>query len=198
MRVKVCGVTRVLDAQRAAEFGVDAIGLNFWAGSKRVVSVPLARKIVRALPPLVWAVGVFVNATRHEIEQVILKVGLHAIQLHGDELPAETRGYRVPVFKAVHLGHQLPRVRFAAPLVLDAQQPGYGGGGVTLNWALARRIAADRTVLLAGGLTPKNVARAIAAVRPFGVDVASGVESAVGIKDARLMKQFVQAATRAR
>lgn len=195
MRVKICGITRVIDAERASGLGADAIGLNFWPKSKRYVSLAHGSKIVRALPSFVWAVGVFVNASRREIDQVISRVGLNAIQLHGDESPADARGYSVPVFKAVHVSNdKAPRIRFSTPLVLDALQPGYGGGGVSFNWALARRIAREHEVLLAGGLTPVNVREAIEAVRPMGVDVASGVESAPGVKDSKLMARFIRAA----
>ncbi len=194
MRIKICGITRVIDAERAADLGADAIGLNFWPRSKRFVSsVTQARAIVQALPPFVWAVGVFVNARRSEIDQLVSRVGLHAIQLHGDEGVADTRGHAVPVFKAVHIGQSLRRFG-SVPFVLDAQQPGYGGGGITLDWKRSRRIARDHRVLLAGGLTPKNVGEAIEVVQPYGVDVASGVESSPRIKSKQLMKQFIEAA----
>jgi len=194
MRVKICGLTRVVDGQRASDLGVDAVGLNFWPQSKRFVTLEQGAKIARACAPLVWVVGVFVNAARADIERTIARVGLHAIQLHGDERPADTQGYSVPVLKAVHLsGQRTPRIQFTTPLVLDAQQPGYGGGGVTLDWGQARRIARSHQVLLAGGLTPKNVLEAIEAVGPLGVDVASGVESAPGIKDQKLMTRFIRA-----
>lgn len=192
MKVKICGITRAADAQHAAQAGADAIGLNFWPGSKRFVTVKQARSIVRDLPPLVWVVGVFVNAPREEIEATVRAVGLHAVQLHGDESPRDTRGHAVPVFKALHLARSAPRVPFTVPLVLDAQQPGYGGGGVRFDWKLARRLAATHAVLLAGGLTPRNVREAIAAVRPWGVDVASGVESSPGLKDKSLVTRFIR------
>ncbi len=194
IRVKICGITREIDAQRACELGADAIGLNFWPGSKRFVTVGAARRIVRSVSPMVWVVGLFVNAPRAQIDQIIAKVGLNAIQLHGDESVADTRGYGVPVYKAVHLKDRVPKIKFSTPLVLDAQQAGFGGGGFTFNWSLARRIARGHEVLLAGGLSCDNVAAAIAEVRPLGVDVASGVESAPGIKDAKLMKRFIATA----
>ncbi len=202
VRIKICGVTSVDDALLAADLGVDAIGLNFWPRSKRFVSsLREAKKILRALPPFVTVVGVFVNATRAHITETVGAVGLHAIQLHGDERPSELRGYDVPVFKALHVPTALesvsavsvPSVPGCPLLVVDAQQPGYGGGGVSANWAMARRIAQRHRILLAGGLTPRNVAKAIRTVRPFGVDVASGVESAPGVKSRRLLNQFVRA-----
>ncbi len=194
IRVKICGITRQIDATRACDLGADAIGLNFWPKSKRCVTVSGARKIVRAASPLVWVVGLFVNASRDEINETISRVGLNAIQLHGDESVRDTTGYPVPVFKAVHVKDKVPTIRFKTPLVLDAQQPGFGGGGVAFDWSLARQIAREHEVLLAGGLTSDNVASAINAVRPLGVDVASGVESSPGIKDLKLMRRFIEAA----
>ena len=194
IRVKVCGVTRQIDARRACDLGVDAIGLNFWPGSRRFVTVSSARRIVQSVSPLVWVVGLFVNASRREITETISRVGLNAIQLHGDESVSDTKGYPVPVFKAVHVKDRVPTIRFTTPLVLDAQQPGFGGGGVAFNWSLARQISRRHDVLLAGGLTCDNVAAAVSAVSPLGVDVASGVESSLGIKDQRLMRRFIEAA----
>jgi phosphoribosylanthranilate isomerase len=196
VKVKICGITRPLDARRAADLGADAIGLNFWPGSKRCVSPAQARAIVDALPPFVWAVGVFVNQPRATIRRVVRAVGLHAIQLHGDEAAGALRGYPVPVLKAVRVGDRLPAIPHETPLIIDAAQPGFGGGGVKVDWTLARRIARHHQVLLAGGLTPANVGRAIEAVGPWGVDVASGVESAPGIKDPKLLARFIRAARR--
>lgn len=195
-RVKICGVTRPVDARRAAALGADAIGLNFWPGSKRFVDVEPARRIAEAAGPLVWLVGVFVNQPRLHIRRVVRAVGLHAIQLHGDETVADTEGWPLPVFKAVRLGRRAPRIPFSTPLLLDAAQPGYGGGGVTADWSVARRVARAHPSLLAGGLTPANVAAAIAAVRPLGVDVASGVESSPGVKDPRLLERFIHVVRR--
>ena len=193
--IKICGLTRPLDARRAAELGADALGLNFFARSKRVVSIDQARRIAAHVPPLVWLVGIFVDASTRTIERTVRAVGLHAVQLHGAEGEAQVRELRacgLPTLKAVTPG---TRGLFlsANALVLDAAQPGHGGGGVRFDWRLALPLVKRRPVLLAGGLTPNNVAEAVRRVRPFGVDVASGVESAPGLKDSRRMAAFINA-----
>lgn len=197
MKVKICGVTSVDDARRAADLGADAIGVNFFSQSKRFVDLGTARAIVTALPPLVWVVGVFVNEPLRSLRRIASQVGLHAVQLHGDEPARFAAKTGLPTFKALHVGAALPDFsgfESVAALVLDAAQPGYGGGGLTFDWAHARAVARRRPVLLAGGLTPKNVAAAIRAVRPYGVDVASGVESAPGVKDPKKLAAFLRAA----
>jgi phosphoribosylanthranilate isomerase len=197
MRVKICGVTTVADAVMVARAGADAIGLNFYARSARVVTVARARRIVDALPPFVWVVGVFVNESAATINRISREVGLHVVQVHGDEPDSLLPRLHLPVFRALHVGAGkvvTSSAKSARALVLDAAQPGYGGGGKTFDWARAKSIAARRPVLLAGGLTPDNVAQAIATVRPFGVDVASGVETKPGTKDPRAVAEFVRAA----
>ncbi len=197
--IKICGVTSVRDALMAADAGADAIGLNFYAASPRYVSVSRARTIAQSLPAFVWVVGIFVNESPTKVQRISKSVGLDVLQFHGDEKPAQLAQLKGRVMKAIHIG-DAPVDAVARSfssvdaLVLDAAQPGYGGGGVTFDWALARRIAAKRRVLLAGGLNADNVGDAIAKVRPFGVDVASGVESAPGVKDARKVSAFVSAA----
>jgi phosphoribosylanthranilate isomerase len=206
IRVKICGVTRVEDAVRAAYLGADAIGLNFWPSSKRVVDVATAREIVEALPPLVMAVGVFVDQPLDDVRRIASEVRLSAVQLHGSETVADCAGHAVPVYKAFRCA---PRDDSAGPpwvddvpryagsvtgVLLDAASAGPGGTGRVCDWSLAQKIAADLPVLLAGGLTPDNVAAAIAAVRPWGVDVASGVETSPGVKDPDLMARFIRAA----
>jgi phosphoribosylanthranilate isomerase len=197
--VKVCGITSPRDGVLAASLGADALGLNFYPGSKRVITVEVARRIVQALPPFVWVVGVFVNASRASVRRVARIVGLHAAQLHGDEAPAYVSGLGLPTVKALHVAgkpvaSQARRYVAADVLLLDAAQAGYGGGGVAFDWGLARELAARRPVLLAGGLTPDNVAEAVRTVRPLGVDVASGVETRPGVKDARKLDAFITAA----
>jgi phosphoribosylanthranilate isomerase len=196
VRVKICGVTTVADAALAVRAGADAIGLNFYERSPRVVSAARARRIVASLPPFVWAVGVFVNHSAQRINRLAREVGLHVVQLHGDEPESLLPRLQFPVFRALHVGVgrlAVSSFRGASALVLDAAQPGYGGGGRTFDWSRAKDLAARRAVLLAGGLTPDNVAAAIAAVRPLGVDVASGVESRPGTKDPRAVAAFVRA-----
>lgn len=197
--VKICGITTPDDAALAASAGADAIGLNFWHGSKRVVSVAQARRIIDAVPPFVWVVGVFVNAEVAEVQAIARAVGLHGVQLHGDESPREASRIGLFTIKALRVKDasveaEVRRYGKVDALLLDAAQSGYGGGGMTFDWRLARRIAKERPMLLAGGLDPTNVGRAVKEVRPLGVDVASGVERAPGIKDERKVRAFIRAA----
>ena len=200
-RVKICGVTRLEDALAAAELGADAIGFNFWPRSKRYCPPNTAREIARALPPFVTPVGVFVNASRPEILRIAHRVGLRAIQLHGDESPSFCARFPLPVIKAVRVeGREALRGLEAYEVeafLLDAPSAGYGGSGRAFDWAWARAHRLPRPVILAGGLTPKNVAAAIRAVSPHAVDVASGVESAPGMKDRRKMARFIAAVQQA-
>jgi phosphoribosylanthranilate isomerase len=198
-RVKICGVTRLEDALAAARLGADAIGFNFWPRSKRYLPPAAARALVSRLPPFVTAVGVFVDPTREELLAAMATSGAQVAQLHGDEPPELLAGLPFPVVKAIRVGgpealDQLGRYPAAAGFLLDSASPGYGGSGVAFDWALAARAAARTAVILAGGLTPANVAEAVRAVRPWAVDVASGVESAPGVKDRELMARFVRAA----
>jgi phosphoribosylanthranilate isomerase len=200
-RVKICGVTRLEDALLAARLGADAIGFNLWPGSKRHVPPDAVRAIVDRLPPFVTAVGIFVDQRAAEVLALAAHTGIAAIQLHGDESPAECSGYPLPVLKAVRVSGPaslaaLDRYRVRA-FVLDAPSPGFGGSGSTFDWSLARAAAERTTVVLAGGLTPENVADAIRAVRPWAVDVASGVEAMPGVKDPEKLARFIARAKEA-
>jgi len=198
VRVKICGITRTDDALLAARLGADALGFNFWPGSKRHVTPPEAREIVRRLPPLVTAVGVFVNPTRDEVLRAVDIARISVVQLHGDEPPELCASLPVPVWKVIRVTGRSALAALASyevqGFLLDAPAPGYGGGGATFDWALAAEVAAELPVLLAGGLTPENVAEAVRTVRPWGVDVASGVESAAGLKDPEKLRRFLAAA----
>ena len=199
-RVKICGLTRLEDALAAARLGADALGFNFWPGSRRYLAPAAAREIIRALPPLVTTVGVFVDPTRDEAMAAAAVSGVQVLQLHGDEPPEACARLPLPVLKAIRVrGPESLALleRYAGAVsgfLLDADSAGYGGSGLTFDWALAARAAARAPVLLAGGLGPGNVAEAVRAVRPWGVDVASGVEAAPGVKDHDLMARFVRAA----
>lgn len=199
VRVKVCGITRLEDALAAVRLGADALGFNFWPGSRRFLPPGKAREIVRALPPLVTTVGVFVDPSQEEAASAAALSGIQVIQLHGDEPPALCRALQLPVVKGIRVAgpeslDALDAYPGVAGFLLDAASPGYGGSGRTFDWSLARAAAARATVLLAGGLTPANVGEAVRAVRPYAVDVASGVESAPGVKDHALMARFIAAA----
>ncbi len=197
--IKICGVTRPGDAIAAADAGADAVGINLWPRSKRFADADAARAVAAAIPAGVLRVGVFVDAAPTVVKRAVDALSLDYVQLHGDE-PAEALdqlGGRA--FKAVRLSG--PAVvegidRWPGRFVLvDAYRPGDPGGtGETADWDLAAEAARRRPVWLAGGLTAANVREAIRAVRPYGVDVASGVESSPGVKSAPLIEAFVQAA----
>jgi phosphoribosylanthranilate isomerase len=189
-RIKICGITRERDARAAADAGVDAVGFVFWSGSPRQITPARAATIGRVLPPFVSRVGVFVNAAPSEVARVVRAAGLYAVQLHGDEDPRAYARCGAPIIKAVALHDESDVMRAgghgAGVMILvdagDARRR--GGTGRTANWRLARRLAARRSVLLAGGLGASNVRRAIRAVRPWGIDVSSGVEIRPGVKSA--------------
>lgn len=199
VRVKVCGITSPRDARLAAGAGADAVGIVFHRPSLRFVAPALARRIVRALPPWVAAVGVFVDEDPAAIALVARLAGLSAVQLHGSEPAAAARSLRgVKVVKAFRVGSRrdLLGVRgFPADAYLfDARsRRAPGGTGEALPWGLLRGRRFGRPSILAGGLDPGNVARAIQAVRPWGVDVSSGVERRPGVKDPGRIRAFLAA-----
>lgn len=198
VRSKICGITRIEDALAAAEAGADAIGLVFYAKSPRAVDVERARAIVAALPPFVSTVGLFVNATRQSIQEVLEGVPLDLLQFHGDESPADCAGHGRPWFKALRVrpGEDI-RARAAAygeacGILLDSYVAGVPGGtGELFDWSLIPADL-DKPLVLAGGLTPENVCQAIEQVRPYAVDVSGGVEVAKGIKDVQKVRLFVE------
>jgi len=207
VRVKICGITTREDARMAVEAGADAVGVVL-AESPRQVTVSQAARIVAALPPWVTAVGVFVNAPAAEVAAAVEEAGLGAIQLHGDEPPAEVRdaARRGKVIKAFRIGTEsdladardaLGHCRPHACLV-DARVEGrYGGTGEQAPWALVATVREEFwPLMLSGGLGPDNVAEAIRTVRPFGVEASSGVESRPGRKDPDLVRSFIERAIR--
>jgi phosphoribosylanthranilate isomerase len=214
-RIKICGVTNIEDARAAIDSGADALGLNFYAQSKRRINRDTAQQIVAALPKSVSAVGVFVNHPGEQIENITTETRLSHIQLHGDEsaqflnkLPASIkiiRAYRCSASGLAPLASYIEECRALgrAPdaVLIDADAgAAFGGTGHTPDWALIvkqRELLGDTPLILAGGLTPTNVAAAIEAVRPDAVDVASGVEREPGRKDHDLIKRFIAAACEA-
>ena len=197
-RVKICGITRPEDGMTAAGLGVDAIGLVFHRPSPRYVDMDAARRIVAALPPFVAVVGLFMNAEPAVIQAVLSEVPLSLLQFHGDETPDYCAAFGLPYLKAVPMGAGADpldyerRFATAAGLLLDSHGGNkMGGTGQGFDWT---RIPANRRkpLILAGGLHPGNVAAAIRQVRPYAVDVSSGVETAKGIKDAELMHAFLR------
>jgi phosphoribosylanthranilate isomerase len=196
--VKICGVRTLEDALFAAKAGADAIGFNFWPQSKRYLPIEEAGQIAKKLPARLSTVGVFVNASESEIMRAFQHGAVDFLQFHGDETPDFCRRFAGRYWKALRLKDEESLSQLDAYggdlLLLDADAPNYGGSGQRADVDLARRAAAKRRVLLAGGLTPENVAEAVRAVRPYGVDVAGGVESAPGVKDRTKVAAFITAA----
>jgi phosphoribosylanthranilate isomerase len=193
--VKICGITRPEDAELACREGADAIGLNFWRGSKRFVEDGRAREILAAVAPWVLKVGVFVNPTRAEVDKRVSSLGLTLVQLHGDEQPAAWRDFPGDrIVRAIRVADERSLTAAAgwSPrfFLYDAASEGFGGSGQQAPWEIIA-VGGRRPFLLAGGLTPENVAAAVAAVHPDGVDVASGVESSPGVKDPTKVAAFI-------
>ena len=197
VRVKICGITRAQDLHAACDAGADALGFVFYEKSPRHLTIDAAAALVRELPPFVQAVGLFVNADPAFIESVLQAVPLDLLQFHGDETPADCARVGRPFIKAVRVNRDTDLLKCAADfeaargLLLDAFVPGVPGGtGERFDWSL---IPANlpKPVILSGGLAPDNVAEAVQRVRPWAVDVSSGVEVTKGIKDAHKIAQFI-------
>ena len=198
VRVKICGITRMEDALSAADAGVSAVGFIFVPSSPRVIAPETARTIIRSLPPFVTPVGVFVNASRGEILKTLETTGIQCLQLHGEETPADVEGYPLPVYKAFRVGPGfdpglLGDFRIQACLLDAFVKSAHGGTGQTFDWGVAVRAKRYTRVILSGGITPDNVGAAIRRVRPYAVDVSSGVETAPGIKDRAKIIRLVEA-----
>ena len=197
-RVKICGITRPEHARSAAGAGADAIGLVFYEPSPRYVTPARAREVCAALPPLVSVVGVFVNPEPHDIDTVVDGLPVDLLQFHGEEPPELCAGVGKPYVKAVRvrggedIAEAAARYPDARALLLDTHHDAlWGGTGARFDWDVVPDDV-GLPVVLAGGLTPDNVAEAIRRVRPFAVDVSGGVESAPGEKDARSMERFMK------
>ncbi len=208
VRVKICGITNWADARLAIDAGADALGFNFYPPSARCVTPAQAWSIVRRLPPFVEAVGVFVDWSFVAVDALARAAGLHAVQLHGDESPAEVAELAAarPVIKAfrVRRGFRpevLTRYRRATAFLLDGFSWRLRGGtGKQFDWRIAQRARRYGRIILAGGLSPENVARAILDIRPFAVDICSGIEARPGKKDPARLRELmreVEAANRA-
>jgi len=198
-RVKICGITSEADALAAVEAGADALGFMFYEASARFIAAREAAAILGALPPFVVRVGVFVNATEERVREVAEECGLDALQFHGDETPEFCARFAGRVIKAFRVRDEESLKGLSAYPVgawlLDSYVPDQRGGtGALFNWDLALEAkTAGRPVILAGGLTPENVAEAVRRVQPYAVDVSSGVESSPGRKDPAKMRAFIQA-----
>lgn len=198
VRSKICGITRIEDGLSAAQLGVDAIGLVFYEKSPRYVSLDQARSIVQAMPAFVTIVGLFVNQKPAQVKQTFEYVGLDLIQYHGDESADFCETLDLPYIRALRMQPDLDIAQMAKQYVtargilLDSYVPGLPGGtGEIFNWSLIPKL--DKPLILAGGLNSKNIAQAIAQVKPWAVDVSGGVEQAKGIKSTEKITEFMQA-----
>jgi phosphoribosylanthranilate isomerase len=197
-RIKICGITRAQDLQATLAAGVDAIGLVFYPPSPRCVAPEQARALAQAVPPFVSRVGLFVNAEPQDVRATLAAVPLDVLQFHGDEDAAYCAQFGRPYLKAARMRPGLDLLEFARchyraqGLLLDAFVEGYGGGGQSFDWSLIPP-ALPLPMILSGGLSASNVREAVVSVRPWAVDVSSGVEVAKGIKDAGKIDAFVAA-----
>ena len=203
MEIKICGITNANDAAQAVASGADALGFVLYRKSPRFVEPATVRALVANLPPFILSVGVFVNESAEVVRNVMDACGLSLAQLHGDETAAYCQHLGRPALKALRLkdrGSFLALAEFQGRanirgFVIDAfSDQAYGGTGHTADWTLAAEAAKAAPILLAGGLTPANVSEAIQSVRPYGVDVSSGVEAAPGRKDPAKVKAFIDCA----
>lgn len=197
VRIKFCGITRAEDAQAAVKLGADALGFVFYAPSPRCVDVAQAAAIARELPPFISKVGLFVNAQAAEVEDTCRAVGLDVVQYHGDEAPEQCAQAPRPWIKAIRVRADLDvaaecaRYAQASAWLFDTYDDSlYGGSGKAFDWDLLPR-RHRRPIILAGGLTPDNVAQAIRSTAPYAVDVSGGIEAAKGIKDHEKMRKFI-------
>ncbi|MGB9428487.1 MAG: phosphoribosylanthranilate isomerase [Gammaproteobacteria bacterium] len=202
VRIKICGMTRREDVETAAQLGVDAVGLVFYAKSSRCVGLEQARVLADAAPAFITVTGLFLNPVRDEVQRVLNSVRVDLLQFHGEEAPEFCRAFARPYIKAVPMGggadlaDYARRYDDAAALLLDSHASGRKGGtGVTFAWSGVPHLR-QPPMILAGGLRADNVAAAIRIVRPYGVDVSSGVETAPGIKDPAKMSEFVREVNR--
>jgi phosphoribosylanthranilate isomerase len=197
-RIKICGLTREADVQAAVQAGADALGFVFYAKSPRAVTPVRAAELARALPPFVTPVGLFVNAAPAEIEAALQALPNLTLQFHGDELPTDCERWARPYLRAARMAAGFDLLDFAhrfssaQAVLLDAFVEGYGGGGKVFDWSLLPP-SVPSPVVLSGGLSAANVIDGVLSVRPWAVDVSSGVEAAKGLKDAVKIRQFCDA-----
>ncbi len=197
-RVKICGIRDADHARAAVQAGADAVGMVFHPASPRAVDARVAAAVARAIPAFVTGVGLFVNATEAQVRAILAQVPLGLLQFHGDETPEFCALFGIPWIRAVRVGPGVDLIEWAgrfsgaSGLLADAQVPGeFGGTGKRFDWSLIPH-PMPMPIILSGGLTAANVAGAIRTVHPWAVDVSSGVESARGVKDARLIEEFLR------
>ncbi len=197
VRVKICGITTIEDAEAAVRFGADAIGFIFYDKSPRSVSPEKAGEIIGHLPPFVTRVGVFVNPTEDFVRETIDSIGLDRVQLHGDESPAFCQAFGDRVIKAIRVKDadtlKVLSTYRVKTFLLDTYAPdSYGGTGQSFDWGWAVKAKEYGRIILSGGLTPENITEAIRSVNPYGVDISSGVEESPGKKDHLKIKQLME------
>jgi phosphoribosylanthranilate isomerase len=201
-RIKICGLTRREDVELAVALGADALGFVLWPGSPRFVAPALLRQLTEGLPPFVASVGLLVNASREEILAALGSGHLSMLQFHGDEAPEDCLGYGRPYLRAARVTSRLDLLEFAhrhrgaQAILLDSHSASFGGSGKAFDWSLIPAELAPR-VVLSGGLNAQSVAGAITSVRPYAVDVSSGVEASPGIKDRERLRAFFAAVAQA-
>ena len=200
VKVKICGITNLTDAIAAVDFGADALGFVLFQGSPRYISYSDAASIIKKLPPLTTTIGVFVDEKPEQIEKIIGLTGIDVVQLHGNE-PPEICNFSRRIIKAIrvkYLESLNPLIHYkdrVSAFLLDTFTPEiFGGTGQIFNWDIALDAKQFGRIILSGGLTPDNIAEAVGRVRPYGVDVSSGVESEKGKKDHRKLKLFIERA----
>lgn len=203
VRVKICGITNTGDALAAVDAGADALGFVFYTRSTRYIEPEAVGEIIASLPPFITTVGVFVNAPLDEITRIQMVAPFQVCQLHGDETPEFCASVPMRAIKAIRVADnaadkidsdELASYPVAALLFDTRSEQGYGGTGMSFDWKLLKGVESPKPVILSGGLRPGNVAAAIKAVKPYGVDVSSGVEESPGKKDLIKIKEFIEAA----
>jgi phosphoribosylanthranilate isomerase len=204
VKVKICGIKRVEDALVAAEYGADALGFVFYKKSPRYISPPSAWKIIKRLPPFISTVGVFVNPAPEEVKRALEISGIKVIQLHGEEEPELIDALKVPVIKAIRIEKKIEERELkmwkdaCAFLVEGKSDKGYGGTGTQFDYEVVKPFTKNYRIIIAGGLNPSNVSKVVKTLRPYGVDVSSGVEESPGVKSHKLIKEFIRNAKSAR
>ncbi len=199
MKIKICGITNLDDALAAVDFGVDALGFIFYPQSPRCITPERVNEITAQLPPYIATVGVFVNEKPSKIKKIMEAANLKVLQLHGDEPPAECSQW-VPTVKAFRVKeftdlNPLEEYKNVSAYLLDTFSPStFGGTGQIFNWDIALEAKKFGRIILSGGLTPKNIEMAVKWVKPYAVDVSSGIESEKGIKDLKKMQEFIEKA----
>ena len=200
--VKICGITNLEDLMNAVDSGADAVGINFFRASKRYVTPGEAAKLLATIPSTVQRVGVFVDPGKNEVEEILKRVPLDVLQFSGNESPSALSGYTIRMFKAIHVVNETSldsmRSYRVDAFLLDAHSDDeFGGTGKVFDWAIAEKAKKWGKVILAGGLNPENVSEAVRSVKPYGVDVSSGVETRPGKKDQKKIREFILRARQA-